>query len=140
MAKKRALDLIAVFNWAFNIIDNDDIPAAEQLTLMHVINRANRAFFRPIPISAAKLAASMCKDKRSVVKAVESLESRGIIVKTEGGYVLGISEGVDGAADGGIVDANAGKNGATAEVEGGGEDTGGAEFRYFGAAAAEDLR
>lgn len=93
MAKKKApTDLISAFTWAFNVIENEDVPPAEQLTLMHIIARANRAFWKPIQISASKLAAAMCKDKRSVSKALQALEDKALIVKMEGGYTLGIPD------------------------------------------------
>lgn len=156
MAKKKApTDLISAFTWAFNVIDNDDLPAAEQLTLLHIISRANRAFWKPIPISAAKLAASMCKDKRSVDKAIKALEEKALIVKVEGGYTLGIpddernpfsdtgarpesagtyfgnpAESVPPAR--GTAGNDAGTRGAAEGTEGGAENPAGGAIKYFG--------
>lgn len=155
MAKKKApTDLISAFTWAFNVIDNDDMPPAEQLTLMHVLARANRAFWKPIPLSASKLAASMCKDKRSVTKALKALEEKSLIVKTEGGYTLGIpddelnpfsggarpeSAGTDFANPAesfpparGATANDAGTRGAAVGTEGGTEHSANRPIKYFG--------
>ena len=153
MARKKApTDLISAFTWAINVIENEDIPPAEQLTLMHVIARANRAFWKPIQLSASKLAAVMCKDKRSVAKALKALEDRALIVKTEGGYTLGIpddelnpfsgarpeSAGTDkGSAEGNaavparIAGHDAGTGGAPDGTQGSAGDTPIGGFRYF---------
>lgn len=159
MAKKKApTDLISAFTWAFNVIDNDDLPAAEQLTLLHILSRANRAFWKPIPISAAKLAASMCKDKRSVDKAIKALEEKSLIVKVEGGYTLGIPDDELNPFSGGVtsiarpepasaylpdtaesvpparrtVGNDAGTRGEAGGTEGGVEDPAVGAIKYFG--------
>lgn len=148
MAKKpRTTDLISAFTWAFNVIDNQDLPAAEQLTLLHILARANRAFWKPIALSASKLAAAMCKDKRSVTKSIMALESAGLIVKTEGGYILGIpddelspfigagassanpSAGISPA--GRVAENDAGKGSGNSAAEDRAEYSAGNGFKYF---------
>lgn len=139
MAKRRkqATDLISAFTWAFNLIENNDIPAAEQLTLLHVISRANRAFWEPIPLSAAKLAASMCKDKRSVEKSLAALIARGAVVLREGGYVIGIDNaGVGNDAKADSANDNTGEDkppGGTART---GKSAENSAIKYFGHSGA----
>lgn len=77
------ITLTDAINWAFNIIENQDLTDTQQLTLLHVINRLNRNFWTPTKISVKKLSAVMQKDPRTINDAINFLLNEGHLSKDE---------------------------------------------------------
>lgn len=91
MAKKQ--DFVTAFVWACNVLDTQDLSIAEQAVLFNLLKLINRNFWKPIKISAYKLARTMCSDVRTVNKALNSLAKKQIIFNQEGMiYIATISE------------------------------------------------
>lgn len=84
-AKKETL--INYFNEIFNLIDNQELTDTQQLTLLHLLHRLNRNFWKPVKVSENKLAGAMNKDKRTVAKALKQLEDLQIISVTPKGEI-----------------------------------------------------
>lgn len=92
MAKKTN-DFVTAFIWACNILDTNNLSIAEQAVLFNLLKLINRNFWKPIKISAYKLARTMCSDKRTIEKAFKSLAEKKIIYIEEGEIYIGnISE------------------------------------------------
>lgn len=94
MAKK--IDIVQAFVWASNILDTEQLTLAEQATLFNLIKLINRNFWKPIKISAFKLARVMCSDQRTIKKTLKSLADKNIIhfnvineIKLEGDIFIG---------------------------------------------------
>lgn len=94
MAKK--IDIVQTFVWASNILDTEQLTLAEQATLFNLIKLINRNFWKPIKISAFKLARVMCSDQRTIKKTLKSLADKNIIhfnvineIKLEGDIFIG---------------------------------------------------
>lgn len=87
-SKIKPINLISVWTWAYNEIDNnsDDYNKAEQLALFHIIGRLNRNEWQPTRIGIKRLAASMNSDKRTVEKAIDGLKKKNMIEETEGTF------------------------------------------------------
>lgn len=77
MAKK--IDIAQVFIWASNVLDTNQLTIGEQATLFNLIKLINRNFWRPVTITAYKLAQNMCCDLRTVKRSLPALIQKNII-------------------------------------------------------------
>lgn len=86
---KTRINLYSVYKWWWDILDTEDIPSTEQLTMFHMIQLINKNFWKATKVSLNKLSAAMMKDKRTVKKSIENLIELGYLVEKDGEYNVG---------------------------------------------------
>ena len=74
-------NVVTAFVWACNILDTQTLTLAEQAILFNLLKLINRNFWKPIKITAYKLAQSMGSDHRTIEKNLRTLEQKGVIYR-----------------------------------------------------------
>ena len=89
MAKKTATNIVEVWSWLVNVMEEGSLNAVEQATLFHVIAKLNRNLWKPAKINTKIIAAAINKDPRTVKTAIQKIVNLKILRETEGEYYLG---------------------------------------------------
>lgn len=89
MAKKTTTNIVEVWSWLVNVMEEGSLNAVEQATLFHIIAKINRNLWKPAKINTKIIAAAINKDHRTVKTAIQKIINLKILTETEGEYYLG---------------------------------------------------
>lgn len=88
---KLKVNIVSAWNWFTNIIDTNNLSSSEQLTLVHIMKFLNRNYWLPVNISLTALSKSIGKDYRTTSIAFSSLVKKNIVLQTDDGLYINIS-------------------------------------------------
>lgn len=95
MGRKPQVNIVNVFTWFSNVLDIHDLDNSETVVMVHIIKYLNRNFWKPVKMSAYKLAKNLGKkDDRTVKAALKRLKEKHLIIESEEGEIY---IGIDGA-------------------------------------------
>ncbi len=88
---------VVAYNWAFAVIDNLGLTAPQQLVLLHIVDRLNRNYWKPVKIADNRLAIMSAIDKRTAIKAIDVLANYGVITVADGFFDIVLNSSVGSA-------------------------------------------
>lgn len=89
MARKTATNIVEVWNWLINVLEDGTLSATEQAVLVHVIAKLNRNLWEPTKINAKLIAAAVDKDPRTIKAALAKFVDLKILNINEEAYYFG---------------------------------------------------
>ena len=89
MARKTATNIVEVWNWLINVLEDGTLTATEQAVLVHVIAKLNRNIWEPTKVNAKLIAAAVDKDPRTVKAALAKFVDLKILSINEEAYYFG---------------------------------------------------